>query len=75
MYKVDPKINAQSVAALIAAVVMTFVVAKFPGLKDLSEPGKTLIVAGVMTVIGWIAGYAKRGLDWAYKYVQDHETL
>jgi hypothetical protein len=75
MNKIDPKVNAQALATLVAAIVTTFLVAKFPGLKDLADSVKPAIVIVAGVGIGWVVGYAKRGLDWAYRYVQDHETL
>lgn len=75
MSEVSPKVTAQSAGTLIAAVIVTFIVTKVPGLRDLSEPTSALIVAVVATVVGWISGYVKSAVGWADRYVQDHQTL
>lgn len=72
---VSPKVNAQALAGLLAAVVATFLVVKFPGLNDVAESTKPLIVTAVGTAVGWVAGYAKRAVDWADRYVRDNQTL
>ena len=72
---VSTKVTAQSAATLVAAVIATFLVVKFPGLKDVAESTKPLIVAGLGTAVGWVAGYAKRAVDWADRYVRDNQTL
>ena len=71
---VSPKVKASSLAALISALVVTYVLTKFPVLVGHSDV-LTVVVDGVVTSAASLtAGYYKRAVGWATKYVQDHEA-
>lgn len=70
----DPKVKAGGVSALLAAVIVTFILTYAPGLKELSDPLSALIVGALTVAAGTVAGYLKKAEDWAVKYVADHKA-
>lgn len=74
MNKTSPKVTASSTTALVTALVITLLYAKIPALQAWNDYVQTVVAALVTGVAAWLAGWLVRAVDWATRYVQDHNA-
>lgn len=71
----SPKVKASTGAALLATVVVTFLMTLVPGLKDQDAIVKAvadLVLSGISALFVYGAGWYKLAVGWADGYVRAH---
>jgi heme O synthase-like polyprenyltransferase len=72
---VSPKVTASSLTALIVVAVVTFIVQHVPVLVGHSDLIALVVTAVVGAGAAWLAGYYRKAVVWAEKYVQEHRSF
>jgi hypothetical protein len=74
MQTTSPKVAASSLTALVTAVVVAFILHTVPVLVGHSDIIALVVTAVITGGAAWLAGWLRKAVVWAEKYVEDHKV-